>query len=41
VYINDTKAGINGDYIINKLTIPLAYNGMMSISGVKVEKRLY
>lgn len=41
IYINDVGAGIEGDYIINKLTIPLTYNGMMSINGVKVVPRLY
>lgn len=41
VYINDIDAGIEGDYMITKLTIPLAYNGTMSITGVKMVPRLY
>lgn len=41
VYINDNGAGINGDYVINKITIPLAYNGTMSLNGIKVVQRLY
>lgn len=41
IYINDIKANIEGEYIINKITIPLAYNGTMSIQGTKVINRLY
>jgi hypothetical protein len=29
IYINDQNSGIIGDYIINSLSIPLAYNGTM------------
>ena len=32
---------INGEYIVSKLTIPLAYNGTMSISATKAPTRLY
>lgn len=41
IYINDIKANIEGEYIISKITIPLAYNGTMSIQGTKVINRLY
>ena len=41
IYVNDIKANIEGEYIINKITIPLAYNGTMSIQGTKVINRLY
>lgn len=36
IYVRDDNSGINGEYIINKLTIPLGYNKMMSISATKV-----
>lgn len=35
IYIHDSESNINGDYIVNKLTIPLVYNGTMSISATK------
>lgn len=41
IYISDIKAGIDGEYIINKITLPLSYNGTMSIQGTKAVQRLY
>ena len=41
IFIQDDKTEINGEYIIHKLTIPLTYNGMMSISASKAPERLY
>ena len=41
IFIRDDKSGINGEYIITKITIPLAYNGMMNISAVKAVERIY
>jgi hypothetical protein len=38
--VHDEESKINGDYIINKITIPLTYNGTMSISAVKAVERL-
>jgi hypothetical protein len=35
IYINDTDTGISGEYLVNKMTIPLTYNGTMSITAVK------
>ena len=35
IYVRDDDSNINGEYIINKLTIPLAYNGTMSITATK------
>jgi len=35
IKIRDNNSGINGEYIISKLTIPLTYNGMMSITATK------
>lgn len=35
ISIQDENSKINGEYIINKLTIPLTYNGMMTITATK------
>ena len=35
VFIRDDKSGINGEYIISKITLPLAYNGTMSLTATK------
>ena len=35
VYIYDNKTGIDGDYIVSKITLPLTYNGTMSITATK------
>ena len=35
VFIKDDKSGINGEYIISKITLPLAYNGTMSLTATK------
>ena len=40
VYIHDEDTGIDGDYIISKLTIPLAYNGTMSITATKAAENI-
>ena len=41
IYVNDEKSKIQGEYIISKLTIPLAYNGTMSITATKAPERIY
>lgn len=35
IYINNLECGLQGRYVINSLTIPLNYNGTMSISAVQ------
>lgn len=35
VLIRDDNSGINGEYIISKITLPLAYNGTMSLTATK------
>ena len=35
IYIQDLDSGINGEYMVNKITLPLAYNGTMSFTAVK------
>ena len=36
VYVRDDVSGVDGEYIVTKLTIPLAYNGTMSLTTTKV-----
>ena len=40
IFINDPNLGIVGDYIVSKLTLPLAYNGTMNITATKAAERL-
>ena len=35
IYIRDNESKVEGEYIVDKLTIPLTYNGMMSITARK------
>ena len=41
IYVKDENTHINGEYLVSKFTIPLAYNGTMSITATKVPERLY
>ncbi len=41
IYVQDKTTGIEGEYIINKITLPLDYKGTMSIQAVKSPQRLY
>ena len=40
IHINDNETNVNGDYIVSKFTIPLAYNGTMSITATKAVDNL-
>ena len=40
VYVHDEESGINGQYIISKMTIPLTYNGTMSVTATKAVDRI-
>jgi len=39
VYDEDSK--INGEYLVNRITIPLTFNGIMSVSAVKSAEIIY
>lgn len=41
IYINNSDTGINGKYQVNRITIPLTYNGMMSLSATKIINSIY
>ena len=40
VHLYDEKAGLNGDYIVSKITIPLGYNGTMQITATKAAENI-
>ena len=40
VYIHDEESGIDGDYIVSKITLPLTYNGTMSITATKAAENI-
>lgn len=35
IKVQDENSGISGEYLVNKITIPLTYNGTMSITATK------
>lgn len=41
IYVKDKKTNINGEYLINKITLSLSYDGTMSITATKAPERLY
>lgn len=41
ISVKDKNSGIDGEYIVNQITLPLDYAGMMSISATKAVERLY
>ena len=41
VYVSDKETNLEGDYIISKLSIPLAYNGTMSLTATKAAETLF
>ena len=41
IKIQDEQSKINGQYVISKITVPLAYNGTMIINATKAVERLY
>ena len=41
IYVRDDNSNINGEYIIDKITIPLQYSGTMSITATKAAERIY
>lgn len=40
IYVHGHEGKINGDYIVNKLTLPLTYNGTMNISAIKAAENI-
>lgn len=40
IHLSDQKTKLEGDYIISKLTIPLAFNGLMQITATKAAESI-
>ena len=40
IFVSDKKTGINGEYIVSKISLPLNYNGTMSITATKAPERI-
>ena len=40
IYVHDQTTKINGEYIVSKISLPLTYNGTMSITATKAPERL-
>ena len=40
IFVSDKKTGINGEYIVSKISLPLNYNGTMSITATKTPERI-
>ena len=41
IHVSDKDTGIEGEYLVNKITIPLQYNGTTSITATKVVDKIY
>ena len=41
ICVNDNNTGINGEFIVSKITVPLQYNGTTSITTTKAVERIY
>jgi hypothetical protein len=40
VYLHDEETKLDGDYIVSKITIPLTYNGTMSLTATKAAENI-
>jgi len=40
IHLSDKDTNLEGDYIVSKLTIPLSYNGTMSITATKAAESI-
>lgn len=40
IYVYDAETGIEGKYLISKITVPLAYNGTMQITATRLIERI-
>lgn len=41
IYIRDNNSKIDGEYIVSRITLPLTYNGTMTISAIKAVEKIY
>ena len=40
VYLHDDDSGLDGDYIVSKISLPLAYNGTMQLTATKAAENI-
>jgi hypothetical protein len=40
IYISDLDSGIEGEYIVSRISISLIYNGTMNITATKAAQRI-
>ena len=41
IHLSDPETKLVGDYIVSKITIPLAYNGTMQITATKAAQTIF
>ena len=41
IFVKDDNTGINGEFIVSKITVPLQYNGTTAITTTKAVERIY
>ena len=41
IFVKDNNTGINGEFIVNKITVPLQYNGTTAITATRAVERIY
>lgn len=41
IRLYDKDTGLDGEYVVSKITLPLAYNGTMNITATKAAESLY
>ena len=40
IYLHDEETGLDGEYIVSKLSLSLSYNGTMSITATKAAENI-
>lgn len=40
IYVYDKETNIDGEYVVSKITLPLAYNGTMSLTATKAAENV-
>lgn len=41
ISVHDKESNINGEYLVNRISLPFEYNGLMTIEAAKAPSRLY
>ena len=41
IFVRDDQSGINGEYIVESISLPLGHGGSMSISAIKAVENMY